>query len=93
VVFRVAQEALANAARHADATTVRLRAERDGPDVVLEVVDDGVGFDPPAARERAAATGHLGLRSMAERVQAAGGSLEISSGPGHRTRVVLRLAA
>jgi PAS domain S-box-containing protein len=93
VVFRVAQEALANAARHADATTVWLRAERDGPDVVLEVVDDGVGFDPPAARERAAATGHLGLRSMAERVQAAGGSLEISSGPGHGTRVVLRLAA
>jgi len=93
VVFRVAQEALANAARHADATTVWLRAERDGPDVVLEVVDDGVGFDPPAARERAAATGHLGLRSMAERIQAAGGSLEISSGPGHGTRVVLRLAA
>jgi PAS domain S-box-containing protein len=93
VVFRVAQEALANAARHADATTVWVRAERDGPDVVLEVADDGVGFDPPAARERAAATGHLGLRSMAERIQTAGGSLEISSGPGHGTRVVLRLAA
>ena len=93
VVFRVAQEALANAARHADATTVWLRAERDGPDVVLEVVDDGVGFDPPAARERAAATGHLGLRSMAERIQTAGGSLEVSSAPGRGTRVVLRLAA
>jgi PAS domain S-box-containing protein len=93
VVFRVAQEALANAARHADATTVWVRAERDGRDVVLEVADDGVGFDPPAARERAAATGHLGLRSMAERIQTAGGSLEITSGPGHGTRVVLRLAA
>jgi PAS domain S-box-containing protein len=93
VMFRVAQEALANAARHADATTVWVRAGRDGPDVVLEVADDGVGFDPPAARERAAATGHLGLRSMAERIQTAGGSLEITSGPGHGTRVVLRLAA
>jgi PAS domain S-box-containing protein len=93
VAFRVVQEALANVARHADATTVRVQAERDGSDVVLQVADDGVGFDPPAARERAAATGHLGLRSMAERIQTAGGSLEITSEPGGGTRVVLRLPA
>jgi PAS domain S-box-containing protein len=93
VAFRVVQEALANIARHADATTVWVQAERDGPDVVLQVADDGVGFDPPAARERAAATGHLGLRSMAERIQTAGGSLEITSEPGGGTRVVLRLPA
>jgi PAS domain S-box-containing protein len=93
VAFRVVQEALANVARHADATTVWVQAERDGPDVVLQVADDGVGFDPPAARERAAATGHLGLRSMAERIQTAGGSLDITSGPGDGTRVVLRLPA
>jgi two-component system, NarL family, sensor kinase len=89
----VVQEALANVARHADATTVRVRAGRDGADVVLEVADDGVGFDPATARERAAATGHLGLRSMAERIQTAGGSLAISSVPGQGTRVVLRLPA
>jgi PAS domain S-box-containing protein len=93
VAFRVVQEALANVARHADATTVSVQAERDGSDVVLQVADDGVGFDPPAARERAAATGHLGLRSMAERIQTAGGSLEITSEPGGGTRVVLRLPA
>ena len=93
VAFRVVQEALANVARHADATTVWVLAERDGPDVVLQVADDGVGFDPPAARERAAATGHLGLRSMAERIQTAGGSLDITSGPGNGTRVILRLPA
>jgi PAS domain S-box-containing protein len=93
VAFRVVQEALANVARHADATTVWVRAERDGADVVLQVADDGVGFDPPKARERAAATGHLGLRSMAERIQTAGGSLEITSGPGHGTHVILRLPA
>jgi len=93
VAFRVVQEALANVARHADATTVWVLAERDGPDVVLQVADDGVGFDPPAARERAAATGHLGLRSMAERIQTAGGSLDITSGPGDGTRVILRLPA
>jgi PAS domain S-box-containing protein len=93
VAFRVVQEALANVARHAAAATVWVQAERDGSDVVLQVTDDGVGFDPPAARERAAATGHLGLRSMAERIQTAGGSLEISSEPGGGTRVVLRLPA
>ena len=53
--------------------------------------DDGVGFDPPAAGERAAASGHLGLRSMAERLQTAGGRLEISSQPYQGTQVVLRL--
>jgi len=89
----VVQEALANVARHADATEVRVRAERAGPMVALEVTDDGVGFDPQAARERAAATGHLGLRSMAERIQTAGGSLEIASRPGEGTRVLLRLPA
>jgi signal transduction histidine kinase len=93
VAFRVVQEALANVARHADATEVRVRAERAGPMVALEVTDDGVGFDPEAAKERAAATGHLGLRSMAERIQTAGGSLEIASGPGEGTRVLLRLPA
>ena len=58
---------------------------------VIAVADDGVGFDPPVAGERAAATGHLGLRSMAERIQTAGGQLEISSQPYQGTQVVLRL--
>lgn len=49
------------------------------------------GFDPQAAGERAAATGHLGLRSMAERIQTAGGRLELSSRPYQGTQVVLRL--
>jgi two-component system, NarL family, sensor kinase len=58
--------------------------------VVIAVADDGVGFEPEAA-ERAAATGHLGVRSMAERIQMAGGQLEISSRPYQGTQVVLRL--
>jgi PAS domain S-box-containing protein len=91
VAFRVAQEALANAARHAGAATVRVRGGWDGPAVLLEIADDGVGFDPVAARERALATGHLGLRSMAERVETAGGWLEIDAAPGRGARVVLRL--
>ena len=91
VAFRVVQEALANVAKHADASTVRVWGEREGPMLVIAVADDGVGFDPPAAGERAAATGHLGLRSMAERIQTAGGQLEISSQPYQGTQVVLRL--
>jgi PAS domain S-box-containing protein len=91
VAFRVVQEALANVARHADASTVRVRGEREGSMVVIAVADDGVGFDPEAAGERAAADGHLGLRSMAERIQTAGGRLELSSRPHQGTRVVLRL--
>jgi PAS domain S-box-containing protein len=91
VAFRVVQEALANVAKHADASTVRVWGEREGPMLVIAVADDGVGFDPPAAGERAAATGHLGLRSMAERIQTAGGQLEISSQPYQGTQVMLRL--
>ena len=91
VAFRVVQEALANVAKHAEASTVRLWGEREGSMVVIAVADDGVGFDPQVASERAAATGHLGLRSMAERIQTAGGRLEISSRPYQGTQVVLRL--
>jgi signal transduction histidine kinase len=65
--------------------------EREGSMVVIAVADDGIGFDPQAASERAAATGHLGLRSMAERIQTAGGELELSSRPYQGTQVVLRL--
>ena len=91
VAFRVVQEALANMAKHADASTVRVWGEREGSMVVIAVADDGVGFDPQVAGERAAATGHLGLRSMAERIQTAGGQLELSSRPYQGTQVVLRL--
>jgi signal transduction histidine kinase len=91
VAFRVVQEALANVAKHADASTVRVWGERKGSMVVIAVADDGVGFDPQVAGERAAATGHLGLRSMAERIQTAGGQLELSSRPYQGTQVVLRL--
>jgi PAS domain S-box-containing protein len=91
VAFRVVQEALANVTKHAKASTVRVWGEREGPMVVIAVADDGVGFEPEEASERAAATGHLGLRSMAERIQTAGGRLEISSAPYQGTQVVLRL--
>lgn len=74
-LFRVAQEALTNALRHAQARHIELLARRDGGLVRLEIRDDGVGFD------RSAAAG-IGLLSMRERAELLGASLELESAPG-----------
>jgi signal transduction histidine kinase len=80
-LYRIAQEATHNAIAHGPCThiTVRLRAE--GDDIVIEVVDDGGGFDPAASYP-----GHLGLHSMRERAALLGGTCQVVSRPG-RTRV------
>ncbi|WP_449061031.1 GAF domain-containing sensor histidine kinase [Planomonospora algeriensis] len=81
-VLRVAQEALHNAARHADAGAVAVRLGGEGGRVVLEVRDDGVGFDVAAASGRG-----LGIASMGDRAQALGGSVRVASEPGGGTLV------
>ena len=80
--FRVVQEAITNALRHARAATVavELRAEPDR--VWLVVKDDGAGFDKDAMQQRAARGASLGLLSMKERVSLLGGELEVNSAPG-----------
>jgi len=85
-VYRIAQEALHNTVRHARAKTVSIRLDPDDGGVVLEVVDDGVGFDPDQPYP-----GHLGLVSMRERVAELGGELTIRSRPGDGTRVYMRI--
>jgi signal transduction histidine kinase len=89
-VLRVAQEAIANAVRHADgARAIRVRLARaDGDGVVLEVADDGAGFDPDDPELR---THHLGLTSMETRAARAGGRLAIRSAPGAGTVVRLEV--
>ncbi|MDQ4098757.1 MAG: GAF domain-containing sensor histidine kinase, partial [Actinomycetota bacterium] len=82
-LWRVAEEALSNALRHAEASEVRVTVESNG-DTVLSVADDGVGFDPDA---RSIAARRLGLVSMRERVEAVGGTFEIVSAPGQGTTV------
>jgi signal transduction histidine kinase len=83
-LFRIAQEAVMNAARHASATRVAVAiAERDGR-VILTVRDDGVGFDLDAPGTHA---DHWGLKSMRERARAIGGMLHVESVPGAGTRV------
>jgi signal transduction histidine kinase len=92
-VLRVAQEAIANALRHAGARRVgialRARPDGEGGGLVLEVSDDGAGFDPSAPELRAR---RLGLTSMEERAARLGGTLAIRSAPGAGTTVRLEVA-
>jgi signal transduction histidine kinase len=77
-LFRITQEALANAGKHAQASTVTVRLHCDEREAVLEVEDDGRGFqdrDPQVA----AGPGHIGLASMRERAEMLGGELAIDS--------------
>jgi signal transduction histidine kinase len=85
--FRVAQEALTNVARHAGAKNVRIELCAHPPEFHLTIRDDGVGFDVPAARRRAARGGSLGLLGMQERVFAMGGRIDIVSAPAKGTVV------
>jgi len=89
-VLRIAQEALQNALRHANAEHVVLRLHADDGRLVLEVEDDGVGFEP---RRSGLRSRRLGLTSMEERAQRLGGVLEIRSAPGAGTTVRLEVGA
>ena len=88
-LYRVAQEAVNNALRHAHATalTVKLAPVRQG--LELSVSDNGRGFDPVGTQSRAS----LGLASMRERVRLLNGELEIRSSPGQGTTVTARVPA
>jgi signal transduction histidine kinase len=83
-LFRVAQEALRNVARHARARTAAVSLHGLEGGLQLAVHDDGCGFDPAAERNRPS----LGLASMRERVQLLGGELDIDSAPGHGTTIL-----
>lgn len=86
-LYRIGQEALSNAWRHAGASRALMTLVREDHEVWLTVADDGRGFDPASAHER---DGRFGLRGMAERADALGGSLAIESAPGEGTRVTVR---
>lgn len=84
-LLRIVQEALANVRRHAAARNLRIAAAVEGGAFVLTVEDDGHGFDPDG-RSRDGRP-RFGLRTMAERAKAVGGTLAVESGPGAGTRV------
>jgi len=82
-LYRVAQEALNNALKHAGASRVTVTLAQENGTVTLEVADDGQGFDPAAARNG----GGFGLHSIEERVERLGGRLALDSKPGQGTRL------
>ena len=86
VLFRLAQEALTNVARHAAASHVIITLDQMDDSYLLEVRDDGRGFDPLACRRKS-----FGLAGMEERVRMLGGQIEIVSSPGSGTAIKVRL--
>jgi signal transduction histidine kinase len=88
-VYRIAQEAMHNALRHANATRIDVTLTAEETVTVLRVTDDGVGFTPAST----VAGRRLGLVSMGERAKEAGGALTVTSEPGGGTTVRLELPA
>lgn len=91
VCFRIVQEAVTNVVRHAQATQVEVRGEREGTLVRLLVRDDGIGFDVVSMRGRASRGECIGLLSMEERARAVGGEVGFESLLGKGTEVTATL--
>jgi len=90
LAYRVVQEALSNVKKHAEATEVTVRLEASSGTLRVEVRDNGVGFDPEAAREFLR-SGRVGLASMRERAELAGGTLTVKSGRSEGTTIMATL--
>jgi signal transduction histidine kinase len=85
ILYRIAQEALANVRKHANASRVHVRLAQQNGGYLVQVEDDGDGFDPPEMLR--SAPGHLGLSSMRERAEMAGGWCKVNGLPGNGTTV------
>jgi len=81
LVFRITQECLHNVRRHSGASSVRIAWRSEGDEMVLDVIDDGRGFDPADALARPR-EGHFGVRVLADVASAAGADLSVSTAPG-----------
>jgi PAS domain S-box-containing protein len=86
-LFRIAQEALNNVRKHAGADRVTVRLGVTRGQLVMSLVDNGHGFEPPEQTTELSVSGKLGLLGMRERVELLGGELEIISSPGEGTEV------
>jgi signal transduction histidine kinase len=90
-IYRIFQEILTNAGKHASAGKVQISTEPAGADFRFRLADDGDGFDTAAVAAQHPSERRLGLLFLEERARMAGGSIEISSRPGEGTRVTLTL--
>ena len=86
-LYRIAQEGLNNVVKHAEATEVRIHLHYDEDTVLLEMIDNGKGFEPESAPQ----SGGFGLQGIQERVQQLGGTLNIESVPRRGTRLSVRI--
>jgi len=89
-LFRIAQEALNNVAKHARATRVELELRHSGGECILSVSDNGIGFDPALSSEAMSRLGR-GMVTMRERAQAVGGQLEVKAAPRGGTQILVRV--
>lgn len=87
VLLRIAQGAVGNVAKHANATRARITVTYEDKGVRVDVVDNGDGFDLAAVQSRPAGLGHIGLAAMKRRAEEVGGEVVIESTPGHGTAV------
>ena len=90
-IFRIAQEAVNNVARHSDARKARVGLDFGASGIVATIEDDGHGFDPSALQQPQDDGRGLGLLGMHERAELFGGTVEIESGAGKGTRVRVRV--
>ena len=87
MLYRIYQEAFNNILRHAQASRVCVRFCLDENQAILEVQDNGVGFELPNRWVKLARQGHLGLVGAMERAKEGGGSLDVTSSPGQGTLI------
>ena len=90
-LYRVCQEALANAAQHADADSARVYLYVESEEIYMSVRDKGTGFDPKPVLARERNRERFGLRGMQERIETLGGSCDVLSEVGHGTQVLVRV--
>ncbi len=89
-IYRVVQEALTNVRKHADATKVNLRLQFQTDELLVEVRDNGRGFDLSQTLDSAISVGHMGLLGMKQRAETLGGDIKIKTGEGTGTTIILR---
>lgn len=87
VLLRIAQGAVGNVAKHAQATRARITVSYSDDAVRVDIVDNGVGFDVKAVESRPAGLGHIGLAAMKRRAEEVSGEVVIESSPGNGTAV------
>jgi len=88
-MFRIVQEAVHNAVKHAQARKIGISLGRRGKEICLEIFDDGVGFDLRHVGKGEGTSG-IGLRGMADRITISGGDFRLDTAPGKGTRIVAR---